>query len=189
MSIGATNCDERIGELLIGGKPVKITDLDTESVQGDKEFVEILRQFGAVIVTSGNAVSVKPSRLTGTNIDMLYTPDLMPITAIVAAQAKGDSILRNVGHLKYKESDRVAATIDMVNALGGKAELGSDGNSIIIHGLGDKLSGGTVESYNDHRIAMSGAAAAFGSYGEVVIKDAECVVKSCPGFWEELGIQ
>ena len=104
----------------------------------------------------------------------------MPILAVVAAATQG-AVFTHIQRLRLKESDRVASVIAMVEALGGKAEATED--SLTIHGTG--LTGGTVQSCNDHRIAMAAAIAATVCAHPVTILDAQCVNKSYPHFWAE----
>ncbi len=107
-------------------------------------------------------------------------PDLVPILAVVAACKQG-AVFTHIRRLRLKESDRVASVIAMLEALGGKAEADEDS----LHILGTGLTGGTVDSRNDHRIAMSAAIAATACTHPVTILGAECVEKSYPSFWEE----
>jgi 3-phosphoshikimate 1-carboxyvinyltransferase len=107
-------------------------------------------------------------------------PDLVPILSVVAA-AKQGAVFTDISRLRLKESDRVATIIAMLEALGGKAEA-SD-NTLTIYP--SNLTGGTVNPMNDHRIAMSAAIAAIVCKEDVTIRNAECVNKSYPKFFEE----
>ena len=113
-------------------------------------------------------------------IDATDIPDLVPILSITAA-AKHGAVFTNIRRLRIKESDRVASTIAMIDALGGHAEATED--TLKIYGTG--LMGGTVDACNDHRIAMSAAIASTVCKQDVVILGVECVKKSYPKFWEE----
>lgn len=113
-------------------------------------------------------------------IDASDIPDLVPILSIVAAANKG-AVFTNIRRLRLKESDRVSSVIAMLESLGGKAEATED--TLTIYGTG--LRGGTVDSVNDHRIAMSAAIAATVCKEPVTIVGAECVEKSYPRFWAE----
>ena len=113
-------------------------------------------------------------------IDASDIPDLVPILSIVAAANKG-AVFTNIRRLRLKESDRVSSVIAMLESLGGKAEATED--TLTIYGAG--LRGGTVDSVNDHRIAMSAAIAATVCTQPVTILGAECVEKSYPRFWAE----
>ena len=116
-------------------------------------------------------------------IDAAPIPDLIPVLSVLACAAGGDSRIINAGRLRHKESDRLSSTAKLITALGGNVEEMEDG--LIIHGTGT-LEGGTVDSCNDHRIAMSAGVAASICRKDVTILGAECVSKSYPSFWEDL---
>ena len=145
------------------GNPVFVHDLDMDSVQGD-------RIVNSLLPKMRNAIS----------IDVSDIPDLVPILSVVAA-AKSGAVFTNIQRLRIKESDRVASTMAMIEALGGKAEATED--TLTIHGTG--LRGGIVDAVNDHRIAMSAAIASTVCSQCVTILGAQCVQKSYPKFWEE----
>ena len=113
-------------------------------------------------------------------IDAADIPDLVPILSITAA-AKHGAVFANIQRLRIKESDRVASTIAMIEALGGQAWATED--TLTVCGTG--LTGGSVDACNDHRIAMSAAIASTVCKQDVLIFGAECVKKSYPKFWEE----
>ena len=146
------------------GNALSIHGLNESSIQGDRAVVDICRQL-----------------LEGTpTVDASDIPDLVPILSIVAGSAKG-AVFTNIQRLRIKESDRVASTIAMIEALGGKAESTED--TLTVYGTGYR--GGTVYSVNDHRIAMSAAIASTVCTEPVTILGAEAVKKSYPHFWEE----
>jgi 3-phosphoshikimate 1-carboxyvinyltransferase len=152
----------------IPGNAVTVTGLDMHSKQGDKAVLGILEQFG--------------SDLRGIEIDATDIPDLVPILSVVAAAAKGTTVIRNAARLRIKESDRLAAVTDMLGRLG--ADIHETDDGLVIHG-GKPLTGGEVSSWGDHRIAMSAAIAAVLCTQPVYIRGAEAVDKSYPGFFEE----
>ncbi len=158
---------------------VTVTGLNTASSQGDRAIVDILRQFGACVIETERAVTVTAGTLRGITIDAAAIPDLIPVLSVVAAAADGETHIVNAARLRLKESDRLATTAAMLRALGGSVEELPDG--LIIRGT--PLSGGTVDSANDHRIAMSAAVAA--SLCAVTVEGSECVNKSYPRFWED----
>lgn len=153
------------------------------SAQGDSSIIEILRAFGACVTAVEDRVMVKKGNLRGISLDGSYSPDLVPLLAVLGAFSEGETRIGNIGYLKFKESDRLKSTADMINSLGGKCEYTE--NELIITGTGG-LKPGKVNAYNDHRIAMAAACAAFGIDGTVEIDGAESVEKSYPGFWEEI---
>lgn len=163
-------------------KGMTVPGLNLSSIQGDKEILNILKGFGAE-VSEGCSVTVKKGTLKGQIIDASRIPDLVPVISVVAAGAKGETRIIHAERLRLKESDRIATTVSMLRSLGADAEETADG--ILIRGK-DRLPGGTVDSFNDHRIAMSAAVAAGICEGDVSVTGAECTDKSFPGFWEEL---
>lgn len=160
---------------------VTVKNMPAETLQGDKAVLEILRRFGAQVSIRGSEITVKKGSLTGCEIDAAGIPDLIPVLSVVAAAAHGESRVINAARLRLKESDRLRTTSALLRALGGCVTELSDG--LVIQGSG-KLNGGTVDSCNDHRIAMSAAVAACVSTAPVTVLGPECTNKSFPRFWE-----
>jgi len=157
--------------------------LDLQSRQGDAAVLEILSRFGAQIKKSGGSVTVSGGKLRGIEIDAGNIPDLVPVLAAAASAAEGITVIRNAGRLRLKESDRLSAISSVLNELGADVRVTEDG--LIIKGK-ERLSGGQVSSWGDHRIAMSAAIAASFCAEPVVILGAEAVNKSYPGFYNDL---
>ena len=145
------------------GSSLNIRGLDPNSPQGDRAAASLLEKLEENIV-----------------IDASDIPDLVPILSIVAGAKKG-ATFTNIQRLRIKESDRVASTIAMVEALGGRAWATED--TLTVCGTGYR--GGTVDAQNDHRIAMSAAIAATVCTEPVTVLGAEAVKKSYPKFWDE----
>jgi len=165
-----------------GGK-VKVTNLNKNSTQGDKKFTDVLKKMGCKVTPGGDYVVVEgPGKLKGISIDMEDMPDLVPTLAAVAAFAKGKTTIKNVGHLRIKESDRIKAVVAELKKLGVKALETKDGMVI----SGNAKNGAEIETYNDHRIAMAFSVIGLRQEG-VKIKNPECVSKSFPDFYEKLG--
>ena len=143
----------------------------------------LLDKFGAKIDYDEKeaAFTVSPSPLKGIQIDARQIPDLVPILAVVAAVAEGDTEITGAARLRLKESDRLSTTAAMLRALGGEVEEREDG--LLIHG-GKPLAGGLVDGAKDHRIVMSAAVAATVCEGEVIITDAQAAAKSFPDFFK-----
>ena len=133
-----------------------------------------------VIASSGN---LKGIDLGGDIIPIMI--DELPVLAVAACFAEGDTVIRDAAELKVKESDRIATTVSELTRLGGLLEPREDG--MVIHGTG-KLAGGAVESHDDHRIAMAMAVAGLAASGETVIHGAEDASVSYPTFWEHLNL-
>jgi 3-phosphoshikimate 1-carboxyvinyltransferase len=112
---------------------------------------------------------------------MATSPDTVQTLCMVAAMAKTPTTITGIGHLKFKESDRITGTAECLRALGGKVEVGTDSLTI----SPAPLHGGTVDPANDHRTAMSFAILGLGT-GGITISNAECVNKSFPQFWYAL---
>ena len=145
------------------GNPLDVSNLNPDSPQGDRAVFTLLPQLEEHIT-----------------IDASDIPDLVPILSIAAGAKKG-ATFTNIQRLRIKESDRVASTIAMIEALGGRAECTED--TLTVYGTG--YLGGTVDSVNDHRISMSAAIASTVCTEPVNILGAEAVKKSYPHFWEE----
>lgn len=159
---------------------IKVTNLNTSSCQGDKKIVDILKSLGADIEVTKNCVKVKKSVLKGTTIDALDTPDLVPVVALTCAFAQGDTSITGVERLKFKESDRLLSTSEMIKSLGGQCTYTSD--CIKVKGQGF-LKGGIVKAYNDHRIVMASAIGALCTENDTIIEDAHAVNKSYSDFF------
>ncbi|GKX65423.1 3-phosphoshikimate 1-carboxyvinyltransferase [Inconstantimicrobium mannanitabidum] len=163
------------------GNKVKIKDLDLNSLQGDKEIIDILESLGAKVLKA-EEIEVQGWELVGTVIDGAQCPDVIPITAVVCALSKGKSRIINAKRLRIKECDRLKAISTELNKLG--ANIIEEEDGLIIEGV-DTLTGGKVHSWKDHRIAMSLAIAATCCVEKVTIDYAECVSKSYPNFWQD----
>ncbi len=164
---------------LCGG--ISVTGLNTASVQGDKNIISHLKKMGAEFEIRGDEIIPQKCSLHGCVIDISETPDLLPILAVVAAFAQGQTRFVNGERLRLKESDRLKTTCAMLNSLGGVCEETADGLTI----EGKTLTGGTVDGANDHRIVMAAAIAAFLCKGDVTITGAQAVNKSYPDFFED----
>lgn len=170
-----------LGMGALGGE-VRIPGLKRDSAQGDKAALSLFRRFGAELILSRGIIRCRKAPLHGLEIDASQIPDLVPILAVAASVALGDSRIYNAGRLRIKESDRLAATADCLNRLGARVEEHPE--ELIIRGV-PQLKGGSVPGYGDHRIVMSMAVAALACRNPVEISDAECVHKSWPGFFED----
>jgi len=147
--------------------------------QGDIRFLEILEKMGCRIVKESDRVIVHGGELSGIEADMSSMPDMVPSLAAVAIFAQGTTHIRNVHHLRIKESDRLHAVALEWSKLGAGVKETEDG--LIIHG-GGNLKGARVDPHDDHRIAMSLAVVGLKVSG-VRIRDEDCVGKSFPRFW------
>lgn len=160
---------------------VTVTGLSPHSPQGDRKIEALLNRFGAEVTWAANAVTVRPRKLRGIDIDARDIPDLVPPLALAAACAEGTTKIYGAERLKIKESDRLQSVAGALQNLGAQVEILPDG--LLIHG--GTLTGGTVDSQNDHRIAMLAAIASSVSAEPVTLLGAEAVQKSYPRFWAD----
>ncbi len=161
---------------------VTVENLCLDSYQADKAIVEALKMAGADVKIDDNGVEAQHAKLSGFEFDATDCPDLFPPLVALASCCEGKSIINGAQRLKVKESDRGAALLNEFTKMGGIIELYTDRMEI----SGNVLDGGTVDSYNDHRIAMACAVAGLRTKHGVHIQDWECVSKSYPGFFEDL---
>ncbi len=150
----------------LSDRKIVVENLEKTSLQGDKKIEEILSSF------NGGEVEIDASAI----------PDLVPALSVVASIKNKKTVIKNAARLKAKESDRLKSTTEMINSIGGKAKCYDDG--IIIYGV-SHFCGGIVDSFGDHRIAMSGAVASIKSSGKITILNSQAVNKSYPSFWSE----
>jgi 3-phosphoshikimate 1-carboxyvinyltransferase len=166
---------------ICGGR-MTVKNLVPGSVQGDRRFPDILATMGCTVTYSENAVTVERNgELHGITVDMSASPDTVQTLCMVAAMATTPTTISGISHLKFKESNRIASTAERLIALGGDVQVGDDW--ITIHP--SPLHGGIIDPDNDHRTAMSFAVLGLGIRG-ITIKNAECVNKSFPGFWDTI---
>jgi 3-phosphoshikimate 1-carboxyvinyltransferase len=160
---------------------VRVRNLNPATIQGDIGFLEILERMGCRVTRGSDWIEVLGGGLDSVEIDMNEMPDLVPTLAVTAAFARGKTVIQNIGHLRLKESDRIHAVAAELSKMGIQVREGEDGLEI----LGGKPRGAEIETYHDHRMAMSFAIAGLAVPG-VKIKEERCVDKSFPGFWDEL---
>ena len=162
---------------------VKCLHVNKNSLQGDREIIEIVERMGANLEIFEDYVIVKPSKTKGTVIDISQCPDIAPILTVLAALSEGETRIINGERLRIKESDRITSIKTELNKLG--ANVAEEGDSLIIQGVQGFTGGVTVSAWNDHRIAMSLAVASSRCEKEIVLEEAESVRKSYPHFWDD----
>jgi 3-phosphoshikimate 1-carboxyvinyltransferase len=162
---------------------VRVVNINPSSLQGDINVLGIMESLGCSVVRGDHWVEVigRPLREGNVSFDMGDMPDMVPTLAVLAAFREGQMIITNVSHLRVKESDRIAALVSELKNIGVAARETADGLIVV----GGKPHGAHIETYNDHRIAMSFAIAGLAVPG-IRIQDRHCVGKSFPGFWDEL---
>ena len=165
----------------IAGGEVCVEGLTTQSLQGDVRFVDVLERMGARIERETTRIGVHGAPLLGIDIDMNDISDTVMTLAAVACFAEGPTTIRNVAHIRHKETDRLAALATELRRLGAEVAEFADGLTI----TPKPLHGAEVETYNDHRMAMSLALIGLRVPG-VVIKNPGCVAKTYPAFFRDL---
>jgi 3-phosphoshikimate 1-carboxyvinyltransferase len=165
----------------IAGGRVTVSGLTRKSLQGDVAFVDVLERMGCRVEECKAGITIHGGPLRGIDVDMNAISDTVMTLAAVACFAGGPTTIRNVAHIRHKETDRIAALATELRKLGAKVEEFADGLRITPR----PLTGCAVDTYNDHRMAMSLALVGLRVPG-VVINDPGCVAKTYPGFWQDL---
>ena len=171
------------GALAGGERGVTVRNLRSESKQGDRRIITFLKSMGADIELEDSTVTVRKSNLSGCEIEVSNTPDLVPVLAIASACSKGTTILKGIRRLRLKESDRVESTEKMMNALGCK--IGVEENSLSIRG-GIDLSSSVSLDFHDHRFVMSSSVSGLVRSGRTIVSDPTAIKKSYPDFFDHL---
>lgn len=164
----------------IGGD-VTLKGLDINSIQGDREIVNILRRFGADVEADNHCIKCRKSGLYGIEIDASDIPDMVPSLAVAAAFANGKTIIKGAERLRYKESDRIESVVQNLKKMGVCVTETQDGMVII----GGSVNGAELDGYNDHRIVMAFSIAGLFADGVVVISDSQSINKSYPDFFDD----
>ena len=168
---------------------IEVTGLDTSSLQADISIMDILMEAGASMSQlEDGAIHVARAPLSPFHADMNNCPDLFPIVSVLAAFCPGESTLLGVERLRHKETDRAAAIVEMLEAMGVTVRVNEDEMTITGMGLSQRLAsgkllrGGSFRSHGDHRMVMALKVAALGAASPVEIDDVDCVAKSFPTF-------
>ena len=162
------------------GHQVTVSHLARETTQGDRAVLAHLAALGAQVTENAEGVTVKAEKLCGAELDMSGCPDIAPILALVCQLAEGESRLTGCGRLRLKECDRLAATVESLNLLGGNAR--AEGDTIVIQGVKALKGGVKLPNYNDHRMVMLGMIAASVAQEPVEVNGVEALNKSWPEF-------
>ncbi|MCJ8500486.1 3-phosphoshikimate 1-carboxyvinyltransferase [Desulfatitalea alkaliphila] len=163
----------------ITGSRIKVRGVTPASRQGDVGLAEVFGRMGCRVEHEPDGTTVSGGPLTAIDVDMGHMPDMVPTLAVVAAFARGTTTIRNVAHLRAKESDRLEAVAQELTRMGVAVQCGPDQLQV----TGGRAHGAEIHTYDDHRIAMSFAVAGLKVPG-VVITGENCVSKSFPDFWE-----
>jgi len=167
----------------VTGGEITLTGMNPDSVQGDAQFLDVLGQMGCDIEKSTEKIHLKGNPLKGISINMNSMPDAVQTLAVTALFAEGETVITGIGNLRIKETDRISALATELSRLGATVNSGDDFLTIR---PGTNLAGAEVETYDDHRMAMSFAVAGLKIPG-VKIKNPRCVEKSFPDFFDRFG--
>ena len=162
----------------VTGGEVTLNGINSQSVQGDMQFTSALEKMGCHVVKKTNSLHIKGNPLKGITINMNNMPDTVQTLAVTALFAEGETVIQGISNLRIKETDRISALTKELTRLGAEVEAGED-HLIVRPGV---YSGAEIETYNDHRMAMSFALAGLKIPG-VRIKNPSCVDKSFPDFF------
>lgn len=165
----------------ITGGRVTVPGLNRDALQGDVKFAEVLEQMGCTVSWDSDSITVTGGRLTGIEIDMNAISDTAQTLAAVAVFADGPTTIRNVEHMRHKETDRVSAVVTELKRMGISVEEFNDGMRI----YPGEVSPATIETYDDHRMAMSFALIGLKHKG-IRIADPSCTGKTFPDFFQVL---
>jgi 3-phosphoshikimate 1-carboxyvinyltransferase len=161
-------------------KAVKVKGVSQDSCQGDVNFSKVLESMGCAVTNEPDGITVSGGdRLRAVEVDMGDMPDIVPTLAVVAAFAEGTTVIKNVSHLKSKESDRLTSVVNELIKMGITASCTDDELMV----AGGQPRRAEIETYGDHRIAMSFAVAGLATPG-TMIRDEHCVEKSFPNYWQ-----
>lgn len=183
----ASNASYFWASAAVTGGRVTVSNVPVPSLQGDAMLVPLLGRMGCEVQrTQGGITLVGPEKLSPLTVDMGNMPDVVPTLAVVASFADGTSVINNIEHLRIKECDRLSAVVTELGKLGVEVEETKD--TMTIHGRGGAgMHGAEIETYEDHRMAMSLAVAGLRVKG-VKITGEDCVAKSFPDFWERFAL-
>ncbi len=168
---------------VLAGKVIVKEMYDTK--QGDRRIVDILREMGGKVRWNkeSGTIEAERSELEGIEVDASDVPDLVPTIAVLAAVAKGKTVIKNAEHLRIKEIDRIKGCCENLKALGVEVEESRDGFTILGSG---KIEGGIVNSFGDHRMALAFSLLGLVSKRGVRVKNAEVVSVSFPEYFDVL---
>ena len=167
----------------IGGR-VTARGMDLSDAQGDSRIIDVLREAGCEITTDGDRITcARSGKLKAAEIDVGDIPDLFPVIAVLLSTAEGRSRLYGAPHLRFKESDRIALTEQMLRTLG--ADITATDDGCVINGV-PRLHGGRIEHNGDHRMFMAAAVASLVADGPVSMENDACWNVSYPGFPEQM---
>jgi len=166
----------------IGGGPVRVEGVGRASIQGDVRFIEVLRAMGAQVSAGDDWLEVRGTPpLRALDADLNHIPDAAMTAAVLALFAEGPTTIRNVANWRVKETDRLGAMAVELRKVGARVDEGPDWLRVVPPG---KLQAATIDTYDDHRMAMCFSLVALGGV-PVRINDPQCVAKTFPDYFRE----
>ncbi|MDA1219409.1 MAG: 3-phosphoshikimate 1-carboxyvinyltransferase [Chloroflexi bacterium] len=166
----------------IRGGTVRVNGVGMDSVQGDVKLADVLEQMGAVVNRGVDWIEVSRGELHGVDLDLNHIPDAAMTVATTALFAEGKTAIRNIHNWRVKETDRLAAMATELRKVGAEVIEGDDYLEITPP---KRITSATIDTYNDHRMAMCFSLAALGD-AEIIINDPGCVSKTFPDYFEKL---
>lgn len=163
------------------GARIKVLGISRKTVQGDVRLADVFGRMGCRVHDEADGIAVQGGELSGITVNMADMPDMVPTLAVVAAFARGTTVIRDIAHLKAKECDRLNGVAAELEKMG--VDVTAKADELVIRG-GNPV-GAKIDTYGDHRMAMSFAVAGLRTPG-VIIEDEKCVDKSFPDFWKVL---
>jgi 3-phosphoshikimate 1-carboxyvinyltransferase len=168
------------------GSKITVEGLGKLSLQGDVGFAYLLHRMGANLVFGRDFITIRgPEQLEAIDVDLSSMPDTAQTLGVVSLFAEGTSTLRGLHTLRVKETDRIAALSNELRKLGAEVDVEGDDAMHITPPEDRRLKPASIDTYDDHRMAMSFAVAGTRSWG-MTIKDVECVNKTYPHFFDDL---
>ena len=177
----ASSASYFFGAAAIGGS-VRVNGLGQNSVQGDLAFIDIIEHMGARIIRNPEWIEVHKGPLKGVDVDLNHIPDAAMTVATVALFAKGPTRIRNISNWRVKETDRLQAMATELRKLGATVETGDD---YILIEPPQEINAADIDTYGDHRVAMSFSLAALGNKA-IQINDPDCTRKTFPDYFDVL---
>ena len=164
----------------IRGGTVRVNGVGADSIQGDVRHADVLEQMGAVVERGSDYIQVSGGDLRGLDLDLNHIPDAAMTVAVTALFARGKTTIRNIGNWRVKETDRLAAMAAELRKVGADVVEGPDYLEI---DPPDQIRTAAIETYNDHRVAMSFSLASLGP-AAITILEPGCVSKTFPEYFE-----
>lgn len=176
----ASNATYFFAAAAVTGGKVRVPHLPAESLQGDVAFVDVLAQMGCEVTKTSDYIEVRGTgKLRGLDVDMNAISDTAQTLAAIAPFADSPVNIRNIGHIRHKETDRISAVVTELRRLGVRVEESAEGMTI----YPSTLQPAAIETYDDHRMAMAFSVTGLASPG-VTILNPGCTAKTFPDFFE-----